>query len=118
MQPSFARHCSCLDEQNITADRRPCQSGCNARQARAQCNFVKKLLRTEISPNVVPVDSNLFFETFGDASCHTAAYGSQLTLELSHSGFAGVSANNFADCGIGKSYLIGAETVFSCLPRN
>src|ERR671936_265486 len=64
------------------------------------------------------LDGTFFGRAFRNARSHGAADGSQLALELAHSRFARVGANDFANRRVGESNLLRAKAVFGDLPRN
>ncbi len=104
-QPALAGHRSGFDEKDFAADRRPRQPGSDARHSRPVGKLAEEARRPEQLGNLFGVDRCWLLAPLGAAPGHLAADRGNLALEIAQPGFAGVVADDLADCRIANSQV-------------
>src|SRR5258706_332962 len=117
-QPAGTRGAARLDEQNVSADRRPREARGDARHAGAQRHLVLEFGRPENLREVTLFDSHLLHPAFGDAYCRAPAHSADLALERPHARFPRVIADDRGQGRVGDPELLGLEPIFLELARD
>src|SRR5262249_17411047 len=117
-QSSPTGHARCLDEQDITADRRPGKARCHTRNACPHRDFAFELGSSQYSWQVIDADWNRSAFAFGDAHGGVAQRLADLAFKAAHARFARVPLDDLAKGLVGDLDLFRLETVRFHLATN
>ena len=96
-QPAAAGRAGRLDEQDVAADRRPGETGRDARQADAHRDLVLEARPAQqLLGSVALADPSLGRRAFGDVDRDMAQRPADLALEAAHAGLARIAADDLA----------------------
>ena len=105
-----------LDEEDIAADRRPCEPGRDTRHAHPHRHLVLELRRAEDGGEITGSDPDRPALAFGDAHRRMAQHLADLALQIPHARLAGVLGDDGAQSRIGDLGLARLQAVGLHLP--
>src|SRR5439155_22272104 len=108
-QFSASRCAARLDEEDVAAYRRPCESCGDARHGRTQRHLVLELRRSEELREVLLVDLHGLERTLGDPHRGAPAYRGDLALEGPYARLARVIADHGGERRVGDLDPFGLE---------
>src|SRR5690606_36046391 len=106
------RHLARLDEQDVAADRRPCEARRNTRHARAKLRLALETRRAEDRGDVMRgIDMDRRLRALGDPHRYVTQHAADLALEIADAGLARVAADDRPQRRLADRHLLGCQAV-------